>query len=554
MTDKHDPAADEPTPVQTGPGAPVDQETDIVAHHHPDQVAREAAAADDAARQAGYSEEALEALRMVTAADDEITDEQRAVRDKTARGMMLMGIRTVVVRGFGLFGTIFLARLLEPSDYGVVALGLTIIVLGRFFADGGLGPGLIRREQEPQRYEYAALLAFQQTATWPIFLIGSALAFGVFDVGGTDAAITISLMLFGMVIDVMRTANSIACERDLNYSPIVRAEIVEFTIYNVLALGLVYGGMGIVGVGIANVARAITGSTLVTILGPLGWVTPKWNTAVVKSLAKFGAYFQASWLATIFRDQGLALILVAISGTAALGAFDQARRLLVVVTLVFESGWRVGLPGIARMMEAGASSKMLLERGLGLAGVAMAFPVVALVATSQWIVPLLLGPGWDETARLIPWVGAAIMLTIPLATIVTTLLWAQDEPKKVFLMGIPSLIVVLGVGAIAMTKYDAVGAGMGLTAGGVVYVFSCVYFARDEFAPAALLKFIGPLVAAVCATLLGYAVAYELDASNFLSVLVSGTVGTAALLVLLLVLARASTMELWRFFGKARGA
>lgn len=550
MIDEREPG-DEPE-VEVGADAPVDQETGVVAHHQPDQVARDHAAADDVSRQSGYSEEALETLRMVTASDDEITDEQRAVRDKTARGMLLMGMRTVVVRGFGLFGTIFLARLLDPADYGVVALGLTIIVLGRFFADGGLGPGLIRREQVPERYEYAALLAFSQSATWPVFLIGSALAFGVFDLGsGTDGALTVSLMLLAMCIDVLRVANSVACERDLNYQPIVKAEIVEFSIYNILALGLVASGMGVLGVGVANLVRACVGSSLVTILGPLGWITPKWNTQVVKSLAKFGAYFQASWLATIFRDQGLAMILFAISGAAALGAFDQARRLLVIVTLVFESAWRVGLPGIARMMEAGASSKLLLERGLGLASVAMAFPVVGLVATSQWLVPLLLGPGWDETAHLIPWVGAAIMFTIPLATIVTTLLWAQDEPKKVFLMGIPSLVAVLGVGALAMTKYDAVGAGIGLTAGGVVYVGSCIYFAKEEFGPKAILKFIGPLVAATAATVAGYLVAFELDPGPAVGTLVSGAVGLSALFVLLMVLARASTMELWHFARRA---
>lgn len=544
MTDERDPKAE----------PPVDQEIDVVAHHQPDQIAREHAAADDVSRQTGYSEEALETLRMVTASDDEITDEQRAVRDRTAKGMMLMGIRTVIVRGLGLFGTIFLARLLAPEEYGIVALGLTLIVLGRFLADGGLGPGLIRREQVPERFEYAALLAFSQSATWPVFLIGSALSFFVFDLGaGDEGALTVSLMLLAMCIDVLRVANSVACERDLNYQPIVKAEIVEFTVYNVLALGLVWGGMGVLGVGVANLARACVGASLVTILGPLGWITPKWNTQVVKSLAKFGAYFQASWLATIFRDQGLAMILFAISGAAALGAFDQARRLLVVVTMVFESAWRVGLPGIARMMEAGVSSKLLLERGLGLASVAMAFPVVGLVATSQWLVPLLLGGGdkWIETAHLIPWVGAAIMFTIPLATIVTTLLWAQDEPKKVFLMGIPSLVAVLGVGAIAMTKYDAVGAGIGLTAGGIIYVGSCVYFAKDEFGPKALLKFVGPIVAAAAATGAGYVVAYELDAGNALGTLVSGAVGLTSLTVLLLVLSRASTLELYSFMRRA---
>lgn len=541
--------------VETGPGAPVDQELPIVAHHSPDGIAREAAAADDVARQAGYSDEALDTLRMVTAGDDEITDEQRAVRDKTAKSMMLVGMRTIVVRGLGLLGTIFLARLLTPEEYGIVAFGLVLIVLGRFMADGGLGPGLIRREEPPERYEYAALLAFQQAVVWPVAILGSAIAFGVVNVDGKEGALTVALMLVAMVIDVTRSANSIACERDLEYKPIVRAEIIEFSVYNALAIGLVSGGMGLLGVGVANVIRAMIGSGLIIATGPLGWITPKWNFSVVKSLAKFGAYFQASWLATIFRDQGLAMLVFAISGSAALGAFDQARRLLVVVTLVFESAWRVGLPGLARMMEAGAAPKMLFERGLGLAGVAMAFPVVGLVASANWLVPLILGGGdkWEETADLIPWVGSAIMLTIPIATIITTLLWARDEPRKVFVMGIPSIIAVLGVGALAMTKYDAVGAGMGLTAGGVVYVASCVYYANEVFGPSAIPRFVGPILAAIGGSVAGFAAADAVGGGAAVGTLVSGSVGLVTLFALLLVLARPSTMDLWRFMGKAKG-
>ncbi|MBO9534604.1 MAG: oligosaccharide flippase family protein [Solirubrobacteraceae bacterium] len=541
-----DPSAERPAEQ------PVDIELDIVAHHQPDREARDAAAADDAARRADYSDNALETLRMATAADDEITEEQRAVRDKTARSMMLVGMRTVIVRGLGLVGTIFLARLLSKEDYGVVALGLTIIVLGRFLADGGLGPGLIRREQPPARYEYAALLAFQQAITWPVAAVGSLLAFTTLSVGGNEGALTMSLMFVGMAIDVMRSANSIACERDLEYRPVVRAEIVEFLVYNVLAIGLVAGGMGLVGVGIANVARAVTGSGLLILTGPVGWIWPKWNGGVVRGLAKFGAYFQASWLATMFRDQGLAMILFAISGRGALGAFDQARRLLVIVTLFFESAWRVGLPGLARMMEAGAEPKMLLERGLGLAGVAMALPVVGLVSTCEWLVPLLLGDGWTETADLIPWVGAAIMITIPMATIISTLLWAQDEPKKVFVMGLPALVVTLGVGAVAMTRYEAVGAGIGLVAGGVVFVVSAAGMARDVFGPTAIPRFAGPVLAAAGASFAGWSVAYELDPSPFVGTFVSGLVGMGALVVLLLLVARNSTLDLWRFVGKAR--
>ena len=560
------PSGDDAVPAVGGTSLPDDALTSAgeipAAHgsvgitgHDLGEVARDAAAADHAGRAAGYSDEALETLRMVTAGDDEITDEQRAVRDKTARSMMLVGMRTIIVRGLGLFGTIFLARLLEPKDYGVVALGLSLVVLGRFFADGGVAPGLIRREQKPTRHEYAALLGFQQSVVWPVTILGALLCFFVVDIRGDAGALTVTMMLVAMAIDVMRSPNAIACERELEYQPIVKAEIVEFLLYNVLAIGLVMGGMGIVGVGVANLVRAVTGTGLLMALGPVKWINPGWDFAVIRKLMRFGIFFQLSWLATLFRDQGLAIILAAISGPASLGAFDQARRLLVVVTLVFESAWRVGLPGIARMMEAGAAPRMLFERGLGLAGVAMAFPVVALVASCNWLVPAILGGGdkWEETADLIPWVGAAIMLTMPIATIISTLLWAQDEPKKVFYMGMPALVATLVVGALAMTEYDAVGAGIGLTAGGVIYVASCVFYANDVFGPKSILTFAGPIAAAAGASVLGFLAAEAVGGGIWIGTLVSGFAGIAALLVLLLLLARASTLDLWRFIGKAAG-
>jgi len=521
--------------------------------HEPDQVAREAAAADYAAAEAGYSGEALEVMRMVTAADDEITDEQREVRDKTAKGMMLVGIRTVVIRALGMLGTIVLARLLSPTDYGVVALGLTIMIIGRFFADGGLGPGLIRREEPPTTEEFAALVSFQRVITIPIFIVGSILAFTVFPVGGTVGAITISMMLAGLVIDVARTPNAIMCERELDYKTIVRAEIAEFTVYNVLAVGLVVFGGGLIGVGVANILRALTGSGLLIITGPVHWIRGKWNWGLMRPVAAFGAYFQLSWMITLLQNQGLAVLVLAISGSAALGAFDQARRLLVIVTLVFESAWRVGLPGLARMMEAGTAPKLLFNRGLGIAGVAMAIPVVGLVATAHWLTPLLLGPGWGATAALIPWVGAAIQVTIPIATIITTLLWAKDEPKKVLIMGIPSLIAVLGVGAAFMPAYGAVGAGIGLLAGGLVYVVSCVYYAHDVWGPSAVGQFIGPIVATALACAAGIAAGYAVGGGAFVGTVVSGSVGVLALIPLMLLLARRGVVDLYRFTGKARG-
>ncbi len=72
---------------------------------------------------------------------------------------------------------------------------------------------------------------------------------------------------------------------------------------------------------------------------------------------RFGLFFQGAWLGTILRDQGLNVLVASIAGTAALGAWALAQRLLVVLNVLFESAWRVALPGFARLTEAGESPR-----------------------------------------------------------------------------------------------------------------------------------------------------------------------------------------------------
>ena len=60
------------------------------------------------------------------------------------------GAVSIMARGFGvrlligMLGNILLARLLLPSDFGMIALGNTILAFGAFLASGGLAATLVR--------------------------------------------------------------------------------------------------------------------------------------------------------------------------------------------------------------------------------------------------------------------------------------------------------------------------------------------------------------------------------------------------------------------------
>jgi O-antigen/teichoic acid export membrane protein len=475
--------------------------------------------------------------------DEPAPDSAAEVRSKAARGLLTVGIRSMLVRALGFAGTLIVAPLLGPGDFGVVALGLTVLVFGKFLADGGLIPGLIRRPDPPIWEELQAVAALQFAVTLTLVAITCAVGSQF----GHDG-LAVTLMVASTVIDAARVPTVVMAERDLDYKLLVRAEVLEVFVYNILAIGLVIGGAGVIGVAAATIAKSYCGTAVLIWFGPIGFVRPRWTVSLLRPIARFGIYFQAAWLSILARDEGMNLLLLSLGGKEALGAWALARRLMTIVETVFQSAWRVGLPGMARLMESGEPPRELLERAVSFAAVAAGYLIVPLVATAPALVPALFGAEWDSTAEALPYLGGGMMLAVPLGTVITALLWARDEAGKVFIMGIPAVLVSLGVCAALASSLGARGAGLGVAAGAVVYFLMSVYFASDVFGRAGCLRAILPTVAATGGAAGGWLVTEAID-PNWLAALVGGSVSVVAYSVLLLMVERAALL---RIVGLAR--
>jgi O-antigen/teichoic acid export membrane protein len=469
-----------------------------------------------------------------------------SVRDRAIRGILTVGVRTVVVRILGLLGTIVLARLLDPSKYGILALGTTIVVLSKFLSDGGLAPGLIRRETPPARAELEAVLGLQLGVCAVVFaLVALATQLGSPD---PDDAWALTLYALVPMLDAPRTPTAITLERELSWGVIVRAEIAEALVYNLLAVGLVAAGLGVVGASVAAAVKSVVGTSLMVRNGPLGLLLPRPSWKLVRPLLRFGVLFQAAWLITLIRDEGLNLLLAGLSGTAALGAWALARRMLIVLTLLAEAAWRVSLPGMARLLETGEDPRALLGRGLSLAAVAAGFPLAVLVGTTPALVPVLFGPGWEETQQALPLLAGGLAVGVPIGLALNSLLWAQDDAKTAFKLGIPPVILIILVAALLIPEHGAVGAGIGWLVGCLAYVFSASWYAHNIFRGAAVRALLAPCAAAATGAGAGWMLCDSIEPAG-LALVVAGTV---ALSIYVGGLALVDRQSLMRFVSVAK--
>ena len=462
--------------------------------------------------------------RAGTAPMDEEPLSAGEVRQRAVTGAVIDVLRGFGVRFLGLFGTLVLARLLTPRDFGIVAFGATLITLANFVADGGIGTALIRRADPPARADLKALLAFQLG-------LNTALAIGVSLVllpFGELGQVT-AIMLISLPFMAIRAPAGILLERKLNYRPLAFVELVETTCYYGWAIVLVSSGWGVWGLASASVVRALVGTTALLWFVPSARLAPSPSWSRVRTLLGFGLRYQAVGFANTLRDQGINATVAVIAGVSALGLWSVAYRILQLPLLLLTSLWRISFPGMSRLIAANEDVARTIERTLASVAVVIGFILAPLVAASSPLVVVLLGDQWADAAEVIPPASLHLMFAGPISVALIGYLWAVGDASAVLratLFGIPFIALVL---VLLLPIIGVAAVGYAWLPSGVVESIVLIRAARKRIDVAIARPLAPPVLSAVVAGLCGWVGAFTVG-STFAGAVIGGSI---ALLVYL---------------------
>jgi O-antigen/teichoic acid export membrane protein len=393
--------------------------------------------------------------------------EVHEIRDLAVRGIAALGVRSLAIRVMGFAANLLLARLLTPHQFGLMAFGLAIIGIGAFITDGGLGAALLRAEETPRRRTLEALLGVQLLLACTATVLIAAVAAPFGGAGAVAAVMALSLPL-----DCARVPGSLMSERRLDYRPIVRAEVAEMVVYNVVAVGLVALGAGVWGLAAAVPCRALAG-TIVLAQQSRVFVRPRLDLDEVRPLYAFGLRLQGMGLVSMIRDQGVNFATAWIAGASGLGKLSFAQRLTQPIWLLFEGSWRVSYPAMSRLRDAGADLPTAVVRALRVASATTGLGVVAIAAGTPAGVPALFGDKWQEVVPIMPLVLGALCIGGPLLTCGTGLLATVGETDKLLRFELVSTVVALVLGIPLLVIGGVVGMAVAIvvaTIAGDVYL------------------------------------------------------------------------------------
>jgi PST family polysaccharide transporter len=358
------------------------------------------------------------------------------------------------------FGSsIVLARLLLPSDYGLIAVVGSAMVFAALFTDLGLGAAVIHREV-PTR-------SFLSTVFWINAVAGVALTLITGGVGYLLASVYGEPQLRGLMwiggltfaLD-LRVVQTTLLSRTMRFRQLALIEAASAAIG--IATSITAAELG------AGASSLVLGPVSTTISASLGlWIAVGWQPALVFSRAeareavRFGRGLVGFNFVNYWSRNADNILLARTTSAAQLGLYSRAYALMMApLAQVTTMAGRVLFPVLARARarprEAGElwvrATKLLL---VGVAPIALAFATAApaLVAT-------LYGARWHGAARLLELLSTAGLLQLlPAAS--GQVYYAFGATDELFRRGlISSALTVMAI--VAGLPWGTVGVAVGV--------------------------------------------------------------------------------------------
>jgi len=387
-----------------------------------------------------------------------------------APGRSTLGRRFLVGSAYVSFGNFFsaalnfaiqiaIARMLGPEEIGlyvfVLAINSFVAIIGAF----SLGLALIQaREESQELYDTALILSAGLGLT--VLLVSTAIAPLLWIYKTPRAACFLLVMAVAQIFFLVAAIPNARMERALQYGPLTIISMVTGTTPNLVALGMVWAGVGVWSLPIRDVLVMLLALVLKTAYSRYRF-RARYRREAGRTLMRFARpMFLVRGLDTAlaWTDR---VVVGAFLGNAATGVYHQARVLTETGLIALRPLFPMVFNLYARVQDDPAR----LSRSFSIVNYflarLMSVGAVVLLLFPEETVLLLLGDDWAKTAPLLRWM-ALYSVFLPVFSNFRQLFSGTGNVARNVRIGLIQLIVFVPavVGAVLLRSDVAIAASL----------------------------------------------------------------------------------------------
>ncbi len=344
--------------------------------------------------------------------------------------------------GMGFIVSIFLARLLEPSEFGLIAMVMVIIGIAQIFTDVGLGGALVQRRRTlPVHYD--SVFYFNIFVASILTAITYFSAPAIADFYNTTELIPLAeAMSFLFLIAALTSVQNIKLRKELNYALMTKISLTSGFISGVIGVSLAFYGAGVWSL----ITQALSQGIIYNIMI---WNRADWKPSLqfsFKALYQLWGYgfriFLTSLMDNVFTRLDIMFIGKLFDATS-LGFYQRAKSLnLFVIRYTSDSLMSILFPMLSKVQNDLPQFQNIVIKTYGIITFVTLLLLGGLYLVSEELIVLLFGDKWLPSVHFFM-ILALSGFVRPLGAVLMNILMSRGKSKIVLRMAIYKIVIAL---------------------------------------------------------------------------------------------------------------
>ncbi|MDE5773181.1 MAG: lipopolysaccharide biosynthesis protein [Muribaculaceae bacterium] len=327
----------------------------------------------------------------------------------TLRGVLWSFAERFSSQAIGFVVIMVMARILTPSDYGLVGMLTIFIQLGTTLSDSGISQALIRMKDRSDRDTSTAFYFNVMTGAalyGLIWLLAPHIAHYYSEPDLTSLARVIGLMIPVSALMVVQRA---LLSSRMDFRTQTRASLVAYGISGVLGIWMAYSGLGVWSIAYYQLSTQ-------TLLCVMLWILSRWwprsgfSRVAFRRMFGFSSRLGVAEIMDILYRNVYLLVIGKVYKASDLGYFTRAQQvggfLSANVSYIVQ---RVSYPSLCHHQDETVRLRSSFMKMLGVSSLFI-FPIMwGIIVLSGDVIYLLLGDKWMFSARLLPILSLGFM-------------------------------------------------------------------------------------------------------------------------------------------------
>jgi len=337
--------------------------------------------------------------------------------------------------------SIFLARLLEPKDFGLIAMIMVFVTVGQVFSDSGLGGALVQRRRVLSIH-LSSVFIFNILSACILSLI---IFFSAFRIGAfynnLELVPIVRAMSIIIVLNAFSSVQNVLLKRELNFKLMTQANLTSSFSSGVIGVLLAFLGFGVWSL----VAQVLLQSFLYNIFiwRVTSWI-PKFEFSfkALSQLWKIGFPVFITVLLKAITNRLDVIIIGKLFTFSALGYYDRAKVLKgLFIEFPANSLMAVLFPVLSSIQNDRGRVKHILKKISTLIAFNTFMLIGVIYFNAEIIIYILFGSKWMESVGYLE-ILILSSFVAPLGTIFVNILISRGKSKVFLYLDIYKKIVI----------------------------------------------------------------------------------------------------------------